>query len=146
MKKLSKFAVAAAVFGGVALSAGVAHAADPAAAPAAKYTDTGAPWYYLNFVTSTCDPMPAYGSTPEKYKAWLQASHGDTADFKVMVTDKRGTWLSFDAVWAKGTEEPVMVVQPQSFCQAVLNSQTKQGFMPVAPGDTPPPAVTAPKS
>lgn len=148
MKKLNKLALAAAVMGGVTLTTTVARADAPAApAAATTYTDNGSPWYYLNIVTSSCDPMPAYAATPDKYKAWMEDNKGSVSDLKVMITDKRGTWISFNAVWAKGTEVPVMMIQSKDFCQQVLDSQTKQGFMPAAPGAAP--AATpaeAPKS
>lgn len=136
MKQINKLFIAAAVLGGFTLTTTVARADAPAApaAAATTYKDNGTPWYYLDIVTSSCEPMPAYAATPDKYKAWMEANKGSVSDFKVMITDKRGTWVSFNAVWAKGTQVPVMMIQSKDFCQTVLDSQTKQGFMPMAPG------------
>ena len=139
MKAINKLVLAAAVMGGVTLTTTVARAQTPtasaatSAAAANTYKDDGAPWYYLDAITSTCEPMPAYGATPDQYKTWIEANKGQITDFKVMMNDKRGNWVSFTVVSEKGVQIPVHMIQPEKFCQEVLDVQAENGMFAEAP-------------
>lgn len=98
-----------------------------------EYPDDGTPWFYINYTTATCDPMPSYGSSPLKYAEWVHANNGTIENFSVMPNDPAGHWVEFTAVSSSGHEVNLDVLQPYGNCEATLNFEIQNGVLPQAP-------------
>lgn len=98
-----------------------------------EYPDDGSPWFYINNVTSTCDPMPPYGSTPLQYAEWVHANEGTIENFQVMPNDVGGHWVEFTSISSSGHRVDLDVLQPYGNCEATLDFEIQGGVFPQPP-------------